>query len=341
MATAQQFIALLSSHNQGDEEQFLSIALQVAAAEARRGRSETADELRALVDAARKRESGIKAQVPRANNKGAVPISKPRGELETLLSVVYPKAQLADLILEGPKRARLGRLIHQQRQRDKLRSHGLAPSAKMLLVGPPGSGKTLTASVLAGELQLPLFTIRLDALITRFMGETASKLRLIFDQIASVRAVYLFDEFDAIGGRRNADNDVGEMRRVLNSFLQFLEEANSTDSLILATTNHAALLDLALFRRFDEIIEYSLPDSNAIKSVLEMRLHSYLPKRPPWTRLISAASGLSQAEITRAASEIIKDAILSGEKNSSSEAIIKALRERHSLKETMSGLNPA
>jgi len=171
------------------------------------------------------------------------------------------------------------------------------------------------------------------------MGETASKLRLIFDQIASVRAVYLFDEFDAIGGRRNADNDVGEMRRVLNSFLQFLEEANSTDSLILATTNHPELLDRALFRRFDDIIEYSLPDSNGIREVLEMRLHTYLPKRVSWTRLIDAANGLSQAEITRATSEIIKDVILSGGESASTEAIIKALKERHALKETMSGLN--
>lgn len=340
MATAQQIIALLSSHNQGDEEQFLSIALQVAAAEARRGRLDLADELKALVESARKRESPFKGHPSRPNQHVAIPISKPRGELESLLSVSYPKSQLQDLILNDLKRDRLTRLIHQQRQRDKLRSHGLAPSSKLLLVGPPGSGKTLTASILAGELQLPLFTIRLDALITRFMGETASKLRLIFDQIASVRAVYLFDEFDAIGGRRNSDNDVGEMRRVLNSFLQFLEETNSTDSLVLATTNHPELLDRALFRRFDDIIEYSLPDPNGIKKVLEMRMHVYLPKRVSWAKLIAAAKGLSQAEITRAASEIIKDVILQGDKHATTEAIVRALKERHTLKETMSGLSP-
>jgi SpoVK/Ycf46/Vps4 family AAA+-type ATPase len=340
MATAQQIIALLSSHNQGDEEQFLSIALQVAAAEARLGRRDTADELKALVDAARKREPFTRGQTSRPNQHGAIPISKPRGELESLLSVTYPKSQLQDLILDDLKRDRVTRLIHQQRQRDKLRSHGLVPSSKLLLVGPPGSGKTLTASILAGELKLPLFTIRIDALITRFMGETASKLRLIFDQIAAVRAVYLFDEFDAIGGRRNADNDVGEMRRVLNSFLQFLEEENSTDSLVIATTNHPELLDRALFRRFDDIIEYSLPNSDGIRAALEMRMHAYLPKRAPWTKLIATANGLSQAEITRAASEIIKDVILQGDKHASTEAIIRALKERHTLKETMSGLNP-
>lgn len=340
MATARQIIALLSSHNQGDEEQFLSIALQVAAAEARRGRLEVANELKTLVDTARKGRAPLKGVSSRSGDQVAIPISKPRGDLENLLSVAYPRSQIQDLILSEPKRDRLNRLIHQQRQRDKLRSHGLTPSSRLLLVGPPGSGKTLTASVLAGELQLPLFTIRLETVITRFMGETASKLRLIFDQIASTRAVYLFDEFDAIGGRRNADNDVGEMRRVLNSFLQFLEEPNSTDSLVLATTNHPELLDRALFRRFDDILEYSLPDAEGIKAVLNSYLHAYIPKRTSWAKIVEAANGLSQAELSRAASEVVKEMILGSNKQASVETITTALKERHALRDAISGLTP-
>jgi len=338
MATAQQIIALLSSHNQGDEEQFLSIALQVAAAEARRGRSDIAAELKNLVDTARKRGQGKSNQASRPEQV-AIPISKPRGELENLLSAAYPRTQLQELILDESKSDRLKRLIHQQRQRDKLRSHGMPPSSRLLLVGPPGAGKTLTASVLAGELQLPLFTIRLETLITRYMGETASKLRLIFDHLNTVRAVYLFDEFDAIGGRRNADNDVGEMRRVLNSFLQFLEEPNSTDSLVVATTNHPELLDKALFRRFDEVIEYVLPDAKGIKAVIESCMSAYLPKRVPWAKVGTVASGLSQAEISRAVSEVIKDLILRDAKQATVEQIMTALQQRHLLKETLLGLS--
>jgi SpoVK/Ycf46/Vps4 family AAA+-type ATPase len=337
MATARQIIALLKSHNQGDEEAFLSIALQVAAAEARRGRREVSDELKKLVDAARARSVGAPAQeshVPAS----PVPISRPRGELQNLLVVRYPTARLDDVVLRPEARARLDRVVAQQRQRDRLRQFSRTPSTKLLLVGPPGSGKTLTASALAGELHLPLFTIRFDALITRFMGETAAKLRLIFDQIAATRGVYLFDEFDAIGGRRTADNDVGEMRRVLNSFLQFLEEQNSTDSLLVTATNHPELLDRALFRRFDDILEYALPDAESIQRVLSARLGLFLPPRISWKHIKEAASGLSQAELARAADEVIKNAILREESSATSEEIVEALRERRALREAVAAI---
>lgn len=339
MATARQIIALLSSHVQGDEEQFLSIALQVAANEARRGRKEVADELRRLVDAARQpKDRSPQSRGAAGGGDVAIPISRPRGELQNLLAATYPKIQLDDVVLRSEMRVRLERFVHQQRQRDRLRAFSQTPSTKLLLVGPPGSGKTMTASALAGELHLPLFTIRLDTLITRFMGETAAKLRLVFDQIASARGVYLFDEFDSIGGRRTADNDVGEMRRVLNSFLQFLEEPNSTDSVVIGATNHPELLDRALFRRFDDILEYSLPETEAIKNVLAARLDAFKPNRVAWAKVVETASGLSQAELVRAADEVIKGAILRDEMTVSTEELIRALRERRSVRETVAGI---
>lgn len=338
MATARQIIALLSSHNQGDEEQFLSIALQVAANEARRGRREVADELKRLVDAARQRKPTQLRRPGGGASDVTIPISRPRGEMQNLVTAIYPKVRIDDVVLRPEMRARLGRIVDQQRRRDRLREFSQIPSTRLLLVGPPGSGKTLTASALAGELHLPLFTIRLDTVITRFMGETAAKLRLIFDQVASIRGVYLFDEFDAIGGRRTADNDVGEMRRVLNSFLQFLEEPNSTDSLMIAATNHPELLDRALFRRFDDILEYALPDTDAIRNVLATRLNAFRPQRIVWEKVIDAAAGLSQADLARAADEAIKGAVLRDEKSISTEALIEALRERRAVREAISGI---
>ena len=338
MATARQIIALLSSHNQGDEEQFLSIALQVAANEARRGRREVSDELRRLVDVARQRKNTHLIRPAGGASDVTIPIARPRGELQNLVTAIYPKARVNDVVLRPEMRARLNRIVEQQLRRDRLREFSQTPSTRLLLIGPPGSGKTLTASALAGELHLPLFTIRLDTVITRFMGETAAKLRLIFDQVASVRGVYLFDEFDAIGGRRTADNDVGEMRRVLNSFLQFLEEENSTDSIVVAATNHPELLDRALFRRFDDILEYELPNPEAIQNVLATRLNAFRPNRVAWPKVIDAAKGLSQADLARAADEVIKGAVLRDEKTITTENLIEALRERRAVRESVSDI---
>jgi SpoVK/Ycf46/Vps4 family AAA+-type ATPase len=200
-------------------------------------------------------------------------------------------------------------------------------------MGPPGSGKTLTASALAGELHLPLHVIRLDTVITRFMGETAAKLRLIFDQVGTSRGVYLFDEFDAIGSKRTADNDVGEMRRVLNSFLQFMEEENSSDSVIVAATNHPQLLDEALFRRFDDIVRYDLPDAEMIEHVLRDRLHSFGLTSVDWARVRQAGVSLSHAEIVKAADEVIRDMIIGKQKTVPSAALVSALEYRRNLTE--------
>lgn len=335
MATAQQIIALLNSHVQGNQEQFLSIALQVAAGEARSGRKDTADQLRRLVQAARNEARQVKSgQKP---DDGTIPIARPRGELQTLISVQYPKLRLSQMVLDSATVERINDLLHQQAQRDLLRAHGKTPSSRLLLAGPPGTGKTMTAAAIAGELHLPLFSVRLDALITRYLGETASKLRLVFDHVATTRGVFLFDEFDAIGGHRGADNDVAEMRRTLNSFLQFMEEGNSTDSVIIAATNYPKLLDYALGRRFDDVIVYDMPDDRAAKHVIERHLGTFRPKQVFWTKVLPAAIGLSHAEIARGVDDVIKRAILAGASVAKSAAILAALSQRQQAKLALSG----
>jgi len=333
MVTARQMVALLASLNEGNDEQFFAIALQVAATEARRGRVEVATELQNLVAAARKQRDFRQSPEIKRGGKVVIPITQPRGELQNLLNSSKPSVKLAKLTLASDIRMRLERFVLQQRERDRLRSFSRTPAARLLLMGPPGSGKTITASALAGELHLPLHIIRLDTVITRFMGETAAKLRLIFDQISTSRGVYLFDEFDAIGGKRTSDNDVGEMRRVLNSFLQFMEEENSTDSVIIAATNHPQLLDEALFRRFDDIIQYDLPDCTMIEQVLRDRLVSFDTSSVDWRSVSETASSLSLAEIVRAADEVVRDIIIRGEVRVTSEALSSALLHRRSLSE--------
>lgn len=321
MATANQLRALLRSYGEKDDEQFYAVALQLAAHEARLGHGKLARELRKLIDEAKVRRPAAR-RVP-----GPVPLALPRGELAGLLSVTYPDVRLQEMVLATNVQRKLRRVLREQRQQSKLLSHGLPPRSKLLLVGPPGSGKTMTARALAGELKLPLFTTLLDGLITKFMGETSSKLRLVFDAIRETRGVYLFDEFDAIGGQRGLTNDVGEIRRVLNSFLHFLEEADPT-SLIVAATNHPDLLDPALFRRFDDVIEYALPDPGLAREAFQNRLHTLAAKDVDWSAVVEAANGLSYAEIIKACEDAAKEAILANAAAVNTCSLIQAINDR-------------
>jgi SpoVK/Ycf46/Vps4 family AAA+-type ATPase len=320
MPSADQLKALLKAYAQGDDAQFHSVAMQIAAGEARIGHGKLAEELRDLIDRARVR-------VP-SPGPSPIPMARPRGEVADLLTVTYPTARLSDLILADKTRKVLDRVVREHKTIRDIRAHGLAPRKKLLLVGPPGTGKTMTASAIAGELALPLFTVRLDRLITRYMGETAAKLRLVFDAIAQTRAVYLFDEFDSIGSERGLTNDVGEIRRVVNSFLQMVEQ-DSSDSVIIAATNHPSILDRALFRRFDDIVRYMLPTSDEAKSALKAKIAGAKFATPiQWTKLASRAKGLSYADIARAAEDALKHALI--EKRSlTNNDLLTALAERY------------
>ncbi|MEI7607232.1 MAG: ATP-binding protein [Rhodospirillaceae bacterium] len=322
MTTARHIVALLKSHIAGDEDHFLTVAMQLAAHEARQGHGKLAQELRDLVDHAKEKKS---ATTPKRSSP--VPLVQPKGELANLLTVRYSDVRLTNMVLTDETESRLRRTLLEQTQQSALRAHGLMPRRKLLLVGPPGAGKTMTAAALAGELHLPLFTVLLDGLISKFMGDTAGKLRLVFDAMRLTRGVYLFDEFDAIGARRSSNNDVGEIRRVLNSFLQFLEQDDS-DSLIIAATNYPDLLDRALFRRFDDVIEYSLPDAGLLERLLKARLAAFDVPRISWSSVAEAATGLSHAEAARAADEAAKTAVLGGHTKITTQALLTAITER-------------
>jgi SpoVK/Ycf46/Vps4 family AAA+-type ATPase len=319
MASADQLKALIKAYAQGDDAQFHSIAMQIAAGEARIGHGKLAEELRDLIDKSR-------ARVP-SPGPSPIPIARPRGEIADLLTVSYPNTRLHDLVLNPKTRAVLDRVVREHKTIRDIRAHGLTPRKKLLLVGPPGTGKTMTASAIAGELSLPLFVVRLDRLITRFMGETATKLRLIFDAIAQTRAIYLFDEFDSIGSERGLSNDVGEIRRVVNSFLQMVEQ-DTSDSVIIAATNHPTILDRALFRRFDDIVEYLLPSVAEIASTLKFKLAgSKAATKMDLQSLATKAKGLSYADVTRAAGDAIKHALIEGRALTSAD-LSSAIAER-------------
>jgi len=312
MAKADYIVSLIKSHYNNELERFTTMALQIAAHEAKLGHTLVANEIKTIIDKAKEGKHKTKAFAP---------------DLQGLILENVPAVNLADMIASEDIKSKITRIISEFVQRDKLRKHDLENRRKILLSGPPGTGKTLTASIVANELNLPLYTILMDKMVTKYMGETSAKLRQVFDLIEQKQGVYLFDEFDAIGGERSRDNDVGEMRRVLNSFLQFIERDNS-DSLIIAITNNKALLDQALFRRFDDVILYHLPDNDEKLALLKNRLSRY-SKKVNFNQLLPNINGLSHAEISLACLDAIKETILNEKQSMSNQLILKSIKDRN------------
>lgn len=321
MPTANQIKSLLKSHTDGDDEGFYAAALQIAAAEARAGHQKLAEELRELIRASRQKldESKLRGSV--------VNLASPSGEAAEILELVPTNVKVSDLILEKSLSDRIQRILQEQRNLSRIKENNLRPRQRLLFTGPPGCGKTITASALATELGLPLFVVRLDSLLSRYLGESLGKLRLVFEAADTTRAVYLFDEFDSIGFTRDSPNDVGEMRRVLNSFLVFIERMRS-NSIVIAATNYGERLDKALFRRFDDLVEFGLPASEQVRETIKKLLRNIDKERLSWSRIEQAAKDLSYAEITRACEEAIKDVLIHDLPKVTNEALVSALTER-------------
>ncbi len=293
MATANQLKTLVKSHFEDNNEKFNTIALQIAAHEARLGHTNLANDIRKIIESSKNNKPKLKNIAP---------------NLQGLFLEIYPHERLSDLVVAPSIKERITRIIKEFTYKDKLLKHGLENRRKIMFSGPPGTGKTMTASIIANELRLPIYVVLVDKIVTKYMGETSAKLRQIFDFIEDIPAVYLFDEFDAIGGQRGKDNDVGEMRRVLNSFLQFIERDHS-DSLIIAATNNLELLDQALFRRFDDVIHYQLPSDSEKTQLLKNRLNGNLSKEE-LKSLLTELAYLSHAEIDQVCLDVIKASVI-------------------------------
>ncbi len=316
MATAQHVKSLIQSHFQSEHERFKTLALQLAAHEAKRGHVIFAEEIRKIIDQAR-----LTVKTPKSLTQ----------DLHGLVLETEAKERLSDLIVSDSLKERLQRVLKEYRKKELLKKHGLENRRKVLLTGPPGTGKTMTAAIIAKESHLPLYIILMDKMVTKFMGETSAKLRQVFDVINEKRGVYLFDEFDAIGTERSKDNDVGEMRRVLNSFLQFIERDQS-ESIIIAATNNVKLLDQALFRRFDDVLQYHLPTEAEATSLLENRLAGFKGSFKT-SSLIPYTKFLSHAEISQACMDAIKETILEGKTKVDKPLMMKMLKDRVSVYE--------
>lgn len=317
MPNANQILALIKSHIEADDSRFREIALQMAAVEAKAGHAVLSRNITDLVNNQKK---------PRFIARSLAPINS---ELSEFVMEVDDSYGLDNIVCKDEVKNKLKRIIREYVQRDLLFKNNLTNRSKVLLSGPSGTGKTMTASILANELHIPLYIVRMERVITKYMGESSLKLGKVFELISNVRGVYLFDEFDAIGMQRGHDNEVGEMRRILNSFLQMMERVDS-DSIIVAATNCGEQLDKALFRRFDDVIEYSLPNDDEIKKLLSHCLYGFDSARVVVAKLLPLLKGMSHAEITSVCMDAAKESLLNEEPLNNS-IIETAIKQRSSI----------
>lgn len=304
---------LLLAHTERDDDAFRKVALQLAASESSAGHVRVAEELREII-----------AKLPLAAQgglrAGLVDIAQPRGELGSLLVGGFREERLTDIVLPEAALDQLERILRENRQRSEIERWGVAPTRRLLFYGPPGCGKTLAASVLAGELGLPLMTVRFDGLFSRFLGATASHLKTIFDEMPRRPAVYLFDEFDAIGKFRGDSQEVGEIRRVVTSFLQLID-ADRSPSIIIAATNYEEILDRAVFRRFDQILHFRLPTRPQVERVIRLRLGVFRLAPGVVRSAARHALGLSFADISRACDDVLRGMVLAGRESPAAEDV--------------------
>lgn len=311
MATGEQIKLLINAHYES-EDRFRTRVLQIIAYEKNKGHVALARDLKEIIDSNKKFNS---KNLALENN------------LSDLVKCSLPETRLNQMVLNKDISEKIERIIKEYRSKEKLKKYDLKNRRKILLCGPPGTGKTMTASVLANKLNLPLCTVVMDRMITKYMGESGVKLRQIFDTLEEYQGVYLFDEFDAIGADRNNENDVGEIRRILNLFLQFIE-GDKSESLIIAATNNPQMLDQALFRRFDDIIYYTNPNRDEIMKLICNRIVEFKGKNLDFSNIANNANGLSYADIVKICNDSIKEMILDNKSEVTEEILNKHIKEK-------------
>lgn len=265
-----------------------------------------------------------------------IPMDQERGL--PLLGLREPGRDLEDVVLTEENQQVIDDILEQHHRADVLRSYGLRPADKLLFCGPPGCGKTLTAEVVAAELSLPLALVRLDSVVSSYLGETAANLRKVFDFIDSTPMVALFDEFDSLGKERADASEHGELKRVVNAVLQMLD-AYQGKSLIIAATNHEGMLDSAIWRRFEEVLIFSLPTREQLAQLLKIKLRGVRRDfELDDERVLALFPGMSHADVERVLRHAIKEMILKGQEFLQFRHLEKAQERELNRKRQLSGV---
>lgn len=310
---------------QGDAN-FLRVAEEVIREERAKKHHLLANDLERILygthDAAEKR--------PIRKTSYEIPKDRERGL--PLLEVREPVCDLQDIVISDQNRSMLDEVLLEHSRSEILGSYGLKPISRLLFCGPPGCGKTMAAEVLSSELSLELVVIRFDAVVSSFLGETAANMRKVFDFLEKGCFVALFDEFDAIGKTREDPAEHGELKRVINSFLQMMDGYRGK-SILIAATNHERLLDKALWRRFEEVLLFEKPNMEQIRQLLVVKLRGVRYELPFDDRsFLNQFKGFSHADIERIVIRAIKAMVLKGREFLTLDLVEEARqREEHRL----------
>jgi SpoVK/Ycf46/Vps4 family AAA+-type ATPase len=299
---------MIESQRRDDERGFVDAVQKLIAAERQQGHTRTADELQRSLDETQRRNP-----TPKAGAAGAVyELPLARSEALSFVEVRESDKTLDDIVMAGETAPHVMRFLEEYSHRAALRAHGLQPLRKVLFHGPPGNGKTLCAEVIAGELGLPLFYVRFDALIASHLGETAANLRKVFELVRRQRVVLFFDEVDAIARTRDVSDDVGEIKRVVNSLLQLLD-GDVSEGPIIAATNHERALDDAIWRRFDDVVYFPQPGAEERLRYLSRRLRAVRTRNIALGPIVEACEGMSLSDLARIATDALKSMVLAGD----------------------------
>ncbi len=261
---------LIIAHCSGVEEEFQAAVTVLAADEERKGNIRLSKQIR---DAYFGKNAGS-TLVSNIGNRPKKPedflsvqststptMTTPRDKdsMLELFEVVQPSIALEDVVLPNNQKVLIGQILSENENNEKLIKHQLPPANRLLLCGPPGCGKTMLANAIAKELGLSMAYVRLDGLISSYLGQTSVNLRKVFDSVRSKRIVLFLDEFDAIAKKRDDENEMGELKRVVTALLQNFDNM-PINVFLIAATNHEHLLDPAIWRRFNYVVNLSYPD---------------------------------------------------------------------------------
>lgn len=330
MASGKLLRQLIKSGVVGDENGFRRISEALIAEERQKHHNLLANDLERILYGSDSLDSSKKASKLNLNKN--IPVDKERGL--PLLELKEPVRGLDDIVLGDVNKEIIKRVLKEYNREEILRSWGMRPVERVLFCGPPGCGKTISAEALAFELNMPLCIIRLDSVVSSYLGETSANLRKVFDFIQSYPVVALFDEFDALGKERADIAEHGELKRVVNTFLQMLDGFNG-QSLIIAATNHESILDSAIWRRFEEVLAFEYPTVIQIKNLLAIKLRGVRREFEYTKQVTDLFKNISHADIERILRRAIKDMLLDGEEFLKLEHIQNALKNEKARKKSL------